>query len=1020
MTSKLWPKYRSIWVLLLLLVCSTVGVAIAQDARVVNEPSFPPSCVVLSGQLMRQGAGLGWAFDNSSDTSRIQQALNQCEDGQAVELAQSESGNAFVAGRLEIPAGVTLLVDAGVTLFASVNARDYDATPGSCGKPMTAGGACMSWLTAVGEGSGLMGYGVVDGRGGQIVHASGSSGSWWSLAAQRFTNPTLLQVSGADFSLYKITLQNAPGRTVVAQGNGLTAWDVKILAPYDVATADGIRLAGAQNVTIEDSFISVGGEGIALGTDPESGPAKTSEISLLHSQISAETGISVVSSVGGVSHLVTEDLRIEANPARKTTKGISLSQSESGNGSIANLSYSQLCVQNVSQPVSFSLDDSKLNSVLSAQNVSFSGIDSLTGGKFIVHGSPSAPIQISLDHLQFDGSSAADVSTANSLIRLSPATVNLKISENPSSATNVQEISDAPEIQTSSCSSASFNKTAPEMFATENPSNGALTLNALFEPIVGLSQQGPAPAPTGTVTFLDGSTALGEVTLSGGSYSASLTTAAATSSTDSYTSLYSGDANYPAQVAHIAKPMATSTTVVKLTATSTSIAYGTSVTLNAVVVSGGAVPTGDTITCSSSLVTTGPIGSPTIAASGLATFSTTTLPVGTNAITCSFAATGTYGAATSNTVTITVSLPASTTTISAAATTVYIGQSIVLTAVVTPTVAGGVTPTGTVTFYNNGTTSEGSATLNSSGVATLTIANPSFGAYNFSASYASNGVYAASVSKATTVTVTLYNTLSLLAVSVQGTAATVALVSQPFVLTDAVAFTTSGPPVPGLPIPTGTVTFYSGSAALPGCTGIALDNTGSATCNLTAQTVGSQTFTAVYSGTASFWAASTSAAVVFSTDSIAITVSPTSLSIVPGTTGQTTVTVKETGPGTITTLTLSCTSPPTIGCEFTPTAPSIPANGSGTSTLVVGVVATTGSTGGIVAFLLPLTFLLAGSRRRRLGSILAILVCSLTLGMLVGCQNNIGTPTAASTNTITITGTLGSVMQSTSMTVNIQ
>ena len=47
------------------------------------------------------------------------------------------ANDAFLTGPLTIPSGVTLLVDAGVTLYASRNPRDYDvnATTHTCEPP---------------------------------------------------------------------------------------------------------------------------------------------------------------------------------------------------------------------------------------------------------------------------------------------------------------------------------------------------------------------------------------------------------------------------------------------------------------------------------------------------------------------------------------------------------------------------------------------------------------------------------------------------------------------------------------------------------------------------------------------------------------------------------------------------------------------------------------------------------------------------------------------------------------------
>src|SRR5690348_15556831 len=108
--------------------------ALAQDLRSVTEPSFPPSCVRLAA------AG---GSESQLDTGRIQAALNSCPTGQAVEL----TGGGFVSGPLQIPKGVTLLIDAGATLYASRNPRNFDSNPGqTCGTLQTSSGGCVPFI----------------------------------------------------------------------------------------------------------------------------------------------------------------------------------------------------------------------------------------------------------------------------------------------------------------------------------------------------------------------------------------------------------------------------------------------------------------------------------------------------------------------------------------------------------------------------------------------------------------------------------------------------------------------------------------------------------------------------------------------------------------------------------------------------------------------------------------------------------------------------------------------------------
>ena len=163
----------------------------AQDTRTVTEPVFPATCTTLQAQ---QAIVSGEpASETTFDTSRLQSALNGCLKGQAVELQTSGTNNAFLIQPITIPTGVTLLVDGGVTVFASRNPADYQNTASGaeiCGTVGTAGNGCTPLFNIAGNatssGAGIMGYGVIDGRGEDklLVNGTASANSWWDLASQ--------------------------------------------------------------------------------------------------------------------------------------------------------------------------------------------------------------------------------------------------------------------------------------------------------------------------------------------------------------------------------------------------------------------------------------------------------------------------------------------------------------------------------------------------------------------------------------------------------------------------------------------------------------------------------------------------------------------------------------------------------------------------------------------------------------------------------------------------------------------
>ena len=121
-----------------MLLFAMAPLAEAQDTREVTEPNIPASCVQLPAQLRAISDKLSDADEGKLDTTRIQDALDKCKPGMAVELKPSSGNNAFLTGPLEMRAGVTLLIDEGVTLFGSRDPAVYElttpgATAGLCG-----------------------------------------------------------------------------------------------------------------------------------------------------------------------------------------------------------------------------------------------------------------------------------------------------------------------------------------------------------------------------------------------------------------------------------------------------------------------------------------------------------------------------------------------------------------------------------------------------------------------------------------------------------------------------------------------------------------------------------------------------------------------------------------------------------------------------------------------------------------------------------------------------------------------
>ncbi len=249
----------------------------AQDTRQVVEPAFPPSCIIIPASLQTKRQGMLPEQNDTNDVSAaqtkvVQKALDACASGHAVELTLGKSGHAdaFLIDPLIIPAGISLRVDGGVTVFGSRDPANYQAAGAraQCGIPSRPGDGCRPLLSFSGN-SGLYGYGVVDGRGYAAMSSGPNTGTpWWNLTVglkpgQNQNIPRLIMATGDNFTVYKITLRNAPYYHLHWTGNGLTVWGLKLSAPWNVPNTDGINILGT-HATVKDSTISEGDDQIAI------------------------------------------------------------------------------------------------------------------------------------------------------------------------------------------------------------------------------------------------------------------------------------------------------------------------------------------------------------------------------------------------------------------------------------------------------------------------------------------------------------------------------------------------------------------------------------------------------------------------------------------------------------------------------------------------------------------------------------------------------------------------------------
>jgi large repetitive protein len=368
--------------------------------------------------------------------------------------------------------------------------------------------------------------------------------------------------------------------------------------------------------------------------------------------------------------------------------------------------------------------------------------------------------------------------------------------------------------------------TSTSLTSSANPS--ALGQSITFTATV-VASAGGGVTPSGSITFFDGSTILGNVALNG-SAKASFSTAALTAGAHAITASYGGDSSssvLASTSAALAQSVQTATAIAVASSQNPSD-FGVAVVFTATVaISGSAVATGtvDFYDAATKIGTAALAGAP-----ATASFSTSLLNVATHAITAKYGGDSSNAASTSAPLSQVVVQTQTATTASATPNPGIGGVPIAITATV-HAVAGTSTPLGQVTF-TSGTTTLGSAALSASGTATI---NPALapGQYSVVASYAGDTNDGASAAAAFALTVNQATTQT-----------AVGATPNPAIYGATVTFTAK---VTGTgAVPTGTVTFAANGTVIGAAT--ALDGTGSATLTYAGLAAGSYTITAAYSG----------------------------------------------------------------------------------------------------------------------------------------------------------------------------
>jgi len=343
--------------------------------------------------------------------------------------------------------------------------------------------------------------------------------------------------------------------------------------------------------------------------------------------------------------------------------------------------------------------------------------------------------------------------------------------------------------------------------------------------------------PSGTVTFKDGASDMGVVTLNGGV--ATYTTQGLATGGHSITAEYNGDVNFGASTSSVLAQTVTKTQTISQVISSPVVVYGQPITYTATVLAvspGIGTPTGIvTFKEGTNILGTGTLNG------GVASYTASAAIVGTHVISVEYGGDVNFVSSTSTGLSQTVNKSGTGTLIASNVNPSNYGQSVIYTVTVSSAIPGSGTPTGIVTF-KDGTVVLGTVPM-SGGIATYTTSR-AVGTYNITADYSGDDSFESSASTGLTQTVNKVGTEIFLESSLN-----------PSIFEQTITFSVKVKAAAlGEEIPVGTVTFIDGATTM-GTVSLSGDT---AIYTTSVASTGTHSITAIYSGDSNYGSSTSS------------------------------------------------------------------------------------------------------------------------------------------------------------------
>ena len=278
-------------------------------------------------------AYLRLAANGTNQALPLQAAIDSCAAAGGGTLVLRKG--TYTTGPVYLKSAVTLQFDTLATLLASPNMADF-----------TVAGKVVNLLNGPGTAIhdvGLTGAGTIDGNGA----------AWWAAfqANSALVRPRLIGISNCqNLTVTGLTLTNSPSfHLVPSQCQNVVITKVKIKAPATSPNTDGIDPANCDGVTITNCLIDTGDDNIAIKGGRVSGAlaGACQNVTITGCTFLNGHGLSIGSETSsGVRNVAVSNCTFTG-----TTNGIRIKSEPGLGGLIQNVSYRNLTLTNVPNPL---------------------------------------------------------------------------------------------------------------------------------------------------------------------------------------------------------------------------------------------------------------------------------------------------------------------------------------------------------------------------------------------------------------------------------------------------------------------------------------------------------------------------------------------------------------------------------------------------------------------------------------------------------------------------------------------